>query len=63
MKFTADGEKLAPASRVNYSKLITIEHNCKVFFIGYIHKRDFDIVTEAVDDCWGVKQRHTGYLE
>jgi hypothetical protein len=31
-------EKLAPQSRVNYSKLYTVEHNVKVLFIGRIHK-------------------------
>ncbi len=30
-------EKLAEASRVNYNKLYTIEHNYKVCFIGKIH--------------------------
>jgi len=29
---------LAPASRVNYSKVYTVEHNVKVWFIGRIHK-------------------------
>jgi hypothetical protein len=29
--------KLDPASRVNYSKLYTIEHNFKVNIIGKIH--------------------------
>lgn len=32
---TEDGEKLSKESRVNYSKLVTIEHNVKVF-IGSI---------------------------
>ena len=32
----AEGEKLAKESRVNYSKLVTIEHNVKVFFIGVV---------------------------
>lgn len=31
-------ERLAPESRVNYSKLYTVEHNVKVCFIGKIHK-------------------------
>ena len=63
MRFSADGEKLASASRVNYSKLVTIEHNLKVFFIGSIYKHDFEMVSDAVDRCWQDKQRHAGFLE
>ena len=32
------GEKLRKESRVNYSKIYTVEHNVKVCFIGKIHK-------------------------
>ncbi|UKZ72547.1 hypothetical protein TrVFT333_000178 [Trichoderma virens FT-333] len=31
-----EGEKLSKESRVNYSRLVTVEHNIKVFFIGSI---------------------------
>lgn len=31
-------EKLKPQSRVNYSKIYTVEHNVKVCFIGRIHE-------------------------
>lgn len=31
-------DKLLPASRVNYSKVYTVEHNVKVCFIGKIHE-------------------------
>lgn len=34
----SDKEKLDKASRVNYSKVYTIEHNIRVCFIGEIHK-------------------------
>ncbi|KAI1505881.1 hypothetical protein F5X99DRAFT_404432 [Biscogniauxia marginata] len=51
----AEGEKLAKESRVNYSKLVTIEHNVKVFFIGSIARQHFDIVRDAVNDCWDKK--------
>jgi len=52
-------EKLDKESRVNYSKLVTVEHNYRVFFIGRIHPRDFsDIVGPAVDICWDKKKRH-----
>ncbi|KAH8905278.1 hypothetical protein BR93DRAFT_929533 [Coniochaeta sp. PMI_546] len=58
MTITASGEKLAKESRVNYSKLVTIEHNTKLFFIGHIADKDFvDIVMEAVDKCWSEKVR------
>ncbi|KAI0377446.1 hypothetical protein F5Y04DRAFT_284923 [Hypomontagnella monticulosa] len=53
----ADSEKLAKESRVNYSKLVTIEHNVKVFFIGSIDREDFDLVSSAVDICWSKKMR------
>jgi hypothetical protein len=35
---TSPKDKLVDASRVNYSKVYTIEHNLKVCFIGEIHK-------------------------
>ncbi len=51
-------EKLAWQSRINYSKLVTIEHNVKVFFIGRIMQSDFlTIVSPAVDRCWEEKIR------
>ncbi|OTA67684.1 hypothetical protein K449DRAFT_181688 [Hypoxylon sp. EC38] len=50
-----DGEMLAKESRVNYSKLVTIEHNVKVFFIGSIAPQDFEIVRYAVEECWNNK--------
>ncbi|KAH7141230.1 hypothetical protein B0J13DRAFT_526478 [Dactylonectria estremocensis] len=50
-----DGEKLSRESRVNYSKLITVEHNVKVFFIGRIAAADYDLVADAVNRCWEEK--------
>ncbi|KAK3366055.1 hypothetical protein B0T24DRAFT_410831 [Lasiosphaeria ovina] len=50
-------ESLAKESRVNYSKLVTVEHNIKVFFIGRIVPDDFGAVTAAVDKCWTDKNR------
>ncbi|RYP20045.1 hypothetical protein DL765_002971 [Monosporascus sp. GIB2] len=38
----ADNEKLQLESRVNYSKLVTIEHNVKVFFIGKVAQQHLD---------------------
>ncbi|KAH0493632.1 hypothetical protein TgHK011_000289 [Trichoderma gracile] len=57
-----EGEKLSKESRVNYSKLVTVEHNVKVFFIGSIVYNDWDLVSDAVNHCWNKKnhqkQRH-----
>ncbi len=53
-----DGERLARESRVNYSKLVTVEHNVKVFFIGYIHPDDYELVADAVNKCWELKTFH-----
>ncbi len=58
MRMTAFDEKLAPESRVNYSKLVTVEHNVKVFFIGHIVPEDVAIVAQAVDQCWTDKKRN-----
>lgn len=52
------GEKLSNVSRVNYSKLTTLEHNVKVFFIGRVVSEDWDIVTDAVNECWRKKIHH-----
>ncbi|KAB5563155.1 hypothetical protein GE09DRAFT_772408 [Coniochaeta sp. 2T2.1] len=51
-----EGERLARESRINYSKLVTVEHNVKVFFIGNIYWEDFNnVVPAAVNKCWGLK--------
>jgi len=50
-------ETLALESRVNYSKLVTVEHNVKVFFIGRIVAEDMGIVDAAVNQCWAGKVR------
>ncbi|KAI3318180.1 hypothetical protein HD806DRAFT_549381 [Xylariaceae sp. AK1471] len=55
LEIYAEGETLARESRVNYSKLVTIEHNVKVFFIGRIPNSYFDNVSYAVDKCWNDK--------
>ncbi|KAH7121586.1 hypothetical protein EDB81DRAFT_952291 [Dactylonectria macrodidyma] len=50
-----DGEGIRRESRINYSKLITVEHNVKVFFIGRVAAADYDIVADAVNQCWEEK--------
>lgn len=54
---SAKNETISRESRVNYSKLVTVEHNVKVFFIGSIVTDDFDIVQAAVNTCWNDKIR------
>jgi hypothetical protein len=50
----AEGETLALASRINYGKFQTVEHNSRVFFIGYIYPDDLDIVEYAT--TWSLSQ-------
>jgi hypothetical protein len=51
-------ERLVKESRVNYSKLVTVQHNFKVVFIGRVVEEDFqNIVIPAVDQCWQKKKR------
>ncbi len=56
MLIQAEGEKLFDTSRVNYSKLMTIEHNVKVFFIGRIAPNDLDRFSDAIETCWYKKK-------
>lgn len=62
VEMTEEGEKISRESRVNYSKLVTVEHNVKVFFIGRVYSSDWQIVGDAVNSCWEKKihqkQRH-----
>lgn len=51
-RITEDGERLSKESRVNYSKLVTVEHNVNVFFIGSIAPESWPSVEDAVNDCW-----------
>lgn len=55
IQLTAKNESISPESRVNYSKLVTIEHNYKVFFIGRIHRDDSAKLETAVNKCWAEK--------
>lgn len=59
IQMSGDGEKLSKESRVNYSKLVTVEHNVKVLFVGRIVAADWDIVSEAVNRCWEDKIHHS----
>ncbi|KAI1093949.1 hypothetical protein F5B19DRAFT_95752 [Rostrohypoxylon terebratum] len=59
LQMYAEGETLAKESRVNYSKLVTIEHNVKVFFIGSIPPEHFENVRYAVEECWNKKMHRS----
>jgi hypothetical protein len=52
MEMAAIGETLPSESRANYNKLVTVEHNVKVFFIGYVVPDDWGIFIAAVYKCW-----------
>lgn len=60
MKIEASGERLAKESRVDYSKLVNVEHNVKVFIIGRIDGKHVETVTNAVDTCWNLKRSAMG---
>lgn len=53
---TITGEYIAPASRVDYSKLVTVQHNVKVLFIGEILIEDWEIVEGSVNATWNAKK-------
>ncbi|KAI1847964.1 hypothetical protein JX266_006077 [Neoarthrinium moseri] len=57
MEIYVEGETLVAESRINYSKLVTIEHNINVLFIGRIYGEDFEAVSRAVDECWARRIR------
>ncbi|KAG7141428.1 hypothetical protein HYQ45_001990 [Verticillium longisporum] len=57
MEVTTKGEKLSKSSRANYSKMMTVEHNVKVMFIGRIGA-DYPVVYTAINDCWDNKDHH-----
>ncbi|KAH6669136.1 hypothetical protein F5X68DRAFT_249266 [Plectosphaerella plurivora] len=63
MNVTAEGETLSLASRINYSKLVTIEHNIKILMIGHIATDHFENFNYAVNTCWsGKKHFPPGYM-
>jgi hypothetical protein len=51
-------ERLAPESRINYAKHVTIEHNSVVFIIGHIHPDDLDTLGAGVDAMWEKRVRN-----
>lgn len=57
VEMTAEGEVLPNEARINYAKMVTVEFNVKVFFVGHVSEDDWPIVEDAVDDCWNKKMR------
>jgi hypothetical protein len=57
IKLDKAAEKLSKEARVNYSKLVTVEHNVKVRFIGRIVPEDLEVLDYAVNQCWSDKRR------
>jgi hypothetical protein len=49
-------DKLDPASRVNYAKIYTVEHNVKVQFIGQIAGSDRWRFNTDFDATWAAKR-------
>lgn len=57
VEMTAEGEVLPDEARINYSKVVTVELNLKVFFVGHVYEDDWAIVEDAFNDCWNKKTR------
>ncbi|KAH8175899.1 hypothetical protein LIA77_04317 [Sarocladium implicatum] len=55
VELSVEGEKLDRTSRINYSKLVTVEHNVRVMFIGSVVADDWPSVQDAIDQCWAQK--------
>jgi len=51
-RFHVPDESLHAASRVNYSKLVTVEHNVPVFIVGSVLDEDFELMYNSVDADW-----------
>lgn len=50
-------EKLDPASRINYAKYYTVEHNVKVKFIGRLAPSSHKTFMMDLDTAWNNKTR------
>jgi hypothetical protein len=45
---------LSPVSRVNFSKIYTIEHNVKVYDFGNVDKSFLYLLTHQFEQNWGI---------
>jgi hypothetical protein len=50
-------DKLEAASRINYAKIYTVEHNVKVCFIGEIAEDSLRRLITDFDDTWNKKRQ------
>lgn len=53
-------DRLPKEARINYSKLVNVEYNVKVLFIGELAEDDKERLQDAVSECWRVKRKGTG---
>jgi len=51
-------DSIGKEARVDYSKLVTIEHKVGVIFIGLVVNDDRKIVRDAVDSCRDRRKSH-----
>lgn len=57
-RFQVTGESLPAASRVNYFKLVTVEHNTRVLILGSVLDSDCHHLFDSVNLCWEQKSFH-----
>ncbi len=55
IKLEIEDELIAKESRVNYARLVTVEHNVKVHFIGHVPKESYNTVHYAVGKAWNLR--------
>ena len=54
--------KLDKASRINYGKIYTVEHNVKVEFLGKVDETSWKVLLEDFDRVWShVKRPEQGH--
>ena len=66
LNIEVERETLAKESRINYSKIVTVEYSMRVFFMGNIHLDDYPTVQDAVNLCWEQKifeKKHIGLAQ
>jgi hypothetical protein len=59
VKTTTQGDKMEPASRLNYAKMYTVEHNVKVYNFGMVRAEFIPILIHQWDEVLGHEQQQT----
>ena len=54
-RIPTDGQSLQSESRVHYSKILTVEHNVRIFIVGAVTEDSLPIFRNAVDSCWNAR--------